>query len=292
MTGTPANLDWALLPQDDNARPFADSILPPAMIEAGVTILDKIQNDLRGSISEMGTTPDWDSGMIAVALYRAMTAAAPANASLSRISALSQRLRSDAKNIGHDDRSVYPVGSLLDAADALDAILKSAAALPFSYPHRKLSATATVFAFHPWKGMLGGIRHQNAQIFPGMLCAPGGFQEALWEGPIDPHPGETIEETAVRELFEEMTLSIPTWRLSLFTISSHPKTDARCHVVNACYTVMLEDHEAEMARAGDDLQDIDWVTPYRIREGNEPWAFNHLELSRKALDHVTKTGML
>lgn len=36
----------------------------------------------------------------------------------------SKRLREDADNIAHGDRRIYPVGSLLDAADTIDALRK------------------------------------------------------------------------------------------------------------------------------------------------------------------------
>lgn len=67
-----------VVPLDDDARPFADSLLPDKMIEAGEEALDRVQHDLANYVS--GETIDWDNGMAAVAVYRAMIAAAPATA--------------------------------------------------------------------------------------------------------------------------------------------------------------------------------------------------------------------
>lgn len=66
---------WQLVPKDDASRDFADSALPEAMIEAGEEALERAQNDLTNYVS--GETADWDTGMIAVAVYRAMLAASP-----------------------------------------------------------------------------------------------------------------------------------------------------------------------------------------------------------------------
>lgn len=64
------------VPRDDDQRPFSDSLLPEAMIYAGSDALDRAQMDMANYVS--GETIDWDQGMIAVAVYRAMLAAAPA----------------------------------------------------------------------------------------------------------------------------------------------------------------------------------------------------------------------
>lgn len=63
----------AVLPVDDDTRPFSDSLLPEAMIEAGMAALDRVDEDLGNYVS--GKTIDWDNGMAAGAVYRAMTRA-------------------------------------------------------------------------------------------------------------------------------------------------------------------------------------------------------------------------
>lgn len=67
--------DRKTMPVDDPSRSFSDSVLPSAMIFAGAEMLKRADDDLRNY--KAGETIDWDYGMIAVATYRAMTAACP-----------------------------------------------------------------------------------------------------------------------------------------------------------------------------------------------------------------------
>ena len=67
--------EWVLAPLDDDAADHADSRLPLAMIEAGHDAYVRVQEDLKNYVA--GETPDWDAGMAAVAVYRAMLAARP-----------------------------------------------------------------------------------------------------------------------------------------------------------------------------------------------------------------------
>ena len=62
-----------VLPVDDSSKAFSNSDLPDYMIEAGGDALDQAYLDLQNYKSD--ETIDWDSGMIVVAVYRAMTAA-------------------------------------------------------------------------------------------------------------------------------------------------------------------------------------------------------------------------
>lgn len=72
-TSSKSATEFRLLPFDDSKRSFSDSLLPESMIEAGEKALDKADLDLQNYVS--GKTIDWDNGMIAVAVYRAMTMA-------------------------------------------------------------------------------------------------------------------------------------------------------------------------------------------------------------------------
>ncbi|USN15232.1 hypothetical protein KIKIMORA_00860 [Brevundimonas phage vB_BpoS-Kikimora] len=59
------------LPVDDESRAFSDSLLPQDMIYAGMAALEQADEDNRRYVS--GKTIDWDYGMLAVAVYRAMS---------------------------------------------------------------------------------------------------------------------------------------------------------------------------------------------------------------------------
>ncbi len=74
MTGA-QKPSWRLLPVDDAQRQHADSALPFEMIAAGAEALERCRDDLQTYVA--GETIDWDDGMIAVAVYRGMVAAAP-----------------------------------------------------------------------------------------------------------------------------------------------------------------------------------------------------------------------
>lgn len=67
--------DTVNVPRDDDSRSFSDSLLPEAMIWAGIEVQEQVDRDNANYIA--GETTDWDQGMIAVAIYRAMLTAAP-----------------------------------------------------------------------------------------------------------------------------------------------------------------------------------------------------------------------
>jgi len=64
--------EWKLVPVDDASRSFADPLIPYEMVFAGMAAMERADVDL-----EKNTGPDWDAGMICVAIYRAMLAATP-----------------------------------------------------------------------------------------------------------------------------------------------------------------------------------------------------------------------
>lgn len=76
---------------------------------------------------------------------------------------------------------------------------------------------------------------------------PGGMQEL----------GETLEETAIREIYEETGTDAKV--LGMLYLSSNPYTDPRWHV-NICYFVMRTD-EFKNPRGGDDAKEAIWY-PY------------------------------
>lgn len=67
--------EWVLVPRDDDGRSFSDSALPEGMIRAGMAVFDQVDADNANYVA--GETTDWDTGMIAVAVYRAMLAVSP-----------------------------------------------------------------------------------------------------------------------------------------------------------------------------------------------------------------------
>lgn len=177
------------------------------------------------------------------------------------------------------------------------------AELPYRSAFAKPSVTATVFVVHRTKGWVVGVRSRSVDTFPSMPCAAGGFLDAKWTPPaaeevplgmIMPkaRKGERIEQTAVREVEEEIGIVIQESRLQLFHVHSDPETDPRDHVVNVCYLVELDDDEAaalqaemDAAKAGrDDLEDAYFMTEERFASGEDAFAFNHRDLMAKAIE--------
>lgn len=159
----------------------------------------------------------------------------------------------------------------------------------YSYPYPNVSATATVFAFY--NGMLVvGTRADDSDAFPGFKCAPGGFLNARYVTDIEVvFEGETLEQAALREFWEECNIELNGDQLILFHEHSGPKTDPRAHVVNACYIVNLTLEQVERLAPGDDLKALDLVPFDKINNLYGPWAFNHLELALLAI-HVWQNG--
>jgi len=158
----------------------------------------------------------------------------------------------------------------------------------FVYDFAKPSVTATIFAFY--NGMLVvGTRAKWVETFPGLKCAPGGFLEAYYklDGEVI-NEGETAEETAIREFFEECGVMLDGEQLILFHEHSGVHTDPRCHVVNLCYIANLTKEQMERLMPGDDLEAIDLVPIGKIKgavsaSAHDAWAFDHLTLASMAV---------
>lgn len=132
--------------------------------------------------------------------------------------------------------------------------------------YKKPSATATIIPY--CKEMVVLIkRSEKAETYPSELAFPGGFLDVGIE---------TIEECAVRELMEETGIAVSPESLKLLTISSHPSTDPRDHVVNVVYMVKIDQDDCINATAGDDASEIVLKKVDEMFDLN--MAFNHNNL--------------
>lgn len=144
-----------LVPVDDINRPFSDSLLPPEMIYAGMAALDQAETDMANYVP--GVTTDWDQGMMAVSVYRAMVHAA-----------LTAREEAPAEGVGHFGAitgvaaAVEPSQGGYDVTSVLEEVLGAT-----SEPARR--AVAWRFREHPNSGWvytgLGG-RHDGCEVQP------------------------------------------------------------------------------------------------------------------------------
>lgn len=113
---------FVLVPRDDDKRDLSDSILPTAMIDAGIEVLDKVQIDSLDY--QAGTTTDWDDGMVAVAVYRAMLAATPEPVPATNQAGEVERLRMALHEIDVIAGNTIPSDGKQAAYGALEAITR------------------------------------------------------------------------------------------------------------------------------------------------------------------------
>ena len=140
-----------------------------------------------------------------------------------------------------------------------------------NYPKPALTADIAIFARQGggWKLLM--IRRGGHPCL-GCWALPGGFAE----------PGETIEQTAARELEEETHIAgLP---LKMVGVYSAPGRDPRGWTVSVAYAVCVEEGQLQ-AVAGDDaaetawldLMTIDGAAAPKLPEG-ERLAFDHAQI--------------
>ena len=140
-----------------------------------------------------------------------------------------------------------------------------------NYPKPALTADIAVFA-NAENGVKLLMIKRGGHPFLGCWALPGGFADE----------GETIEQTAARELEEETGLKgLP---LKLIGVYSTPGRDPRGWTVSAAYAVLLPEGIPE-ATAGDDAADARWIDVRfangvlipDLPDGGAP-AFDHAEI--------------
>lgn len=182
--------------------------------------------------------------------------------------------------------------------------------MAYCYPFRMASGTATMLPIDPvGKRVLLGVRSKTAWVYPSKLSLAGGFMEARftaeqdtglmaqarqfvmnllgWKLIADEYSdGENLEECAVRELEEEMTIKVALEQLKMFSVRSNSRTDTRAHVINACYYFEMTPEQVAAATAGDDLESLEWhdiedfklEMPFEAMNAKYDMAFNHFEV--------------
>ena len=147
-----------------------------------------------------------------------------------------------------------------------------------NYPKPALTADIAVFARSE-----GGLKllliRRGGHPFLNCWALPGGFADQ----------GETIQQTAARELMEETGLvDLP---LRLVGIYSAPGRDPRGWTVSVAYAVCVEAGEL-CAEAGDDAAEARW---FDVRNGEvilpegEKLAFDHRQIINDAMNGMDLT---
>ena len=175
--------------------------------------------------------------------------------------------------------------------------------MKYVYPFPRPSVTATIAVIvEDTKQLLVATRGPTTRAYPNCESLPGGFLNAKFDI-SDVHlditdllcedldslnaPGETVEQTAVRELREETGIVVEEHELNLACVISDPDIDPRCHVVNVCYYVLLTSDRLEGMAPADDVAKLELVDIIEFvqkpREESAKWAFNHYDIAIKVL---------
>ncbi len=110
------------------------------------------------------------------------------------------------------------------------------------------------------------IRRKNPP-FKDLWALPGGFLEM----------DETLEESALRELYEETNISgVNLTQVGTF---GHPERDPRGRVITVAYVGIIKSEQVEVT-AGSDASEVAWFSTLDLPQ----LAFDHSEIIQKALE--------
>lgn len=147
-----------------------------------------------------------------------------------------------------------------------------------NYPKPALTADVAIFQQTRSDGLKLLLIRRGGHPCLGCWALPGGFAEQ----------GETIEQTAARELEEET--GVTGLDLHLVGIYSAPGRDPRGWTVSAAYAVVV-DEGACRAVAGDDAAETGW---FPVKDGaaalpeGEAMAFDHAQIIRDACARIAR----
>lgn len=130
--------------------------------------------------------------------------------------------------------------------------------------YKKPSITTDIFIFNDNKEFVL-IKRRN-EPFKDCWALPGGFIDY----------GETVENAAVREAFEETSISVKLEKL--VNVYSDPQRDSRGHTITIAYTAI---GDLSKAKANDDAKDLMIVRAEDIE--NMDLAFDHRQIIEDSL---------
>lgn len=130
--------------------------------------------------------------------------------------------------------------------------------MPEKLDFKNAASTASILASDGAGLYLIKRKHEP---FKGMWALPGGFHNC---------DKETLEETAIRELFEETSLIVEKENLFITAVNSEPDRDPRGHVIDHVF-IALEYHGRPEAK--DDAAELKYFEFNNLPE----LAFDHLK---------------
>ena len=149
---------------------------------------------------------------------------------------------------------------------------------PEDYPRPAVAVDLVIFTVIDTDLKLLLIR-RGQEPFEGRWALPGGFVRV---GDAVEDQGESVEEAAHRELYEETGLPAGSaWLEQLYTFGA-PYRDPRMRVISVAWCALIRPDLAPLVTAGTDARDAQWWSLTQ----RPALAFDHNKMVSMALDRV------
>ena len=147
--------------------------------------------------------------------------------------------------------------------------------MPRRAPHEQLRLTADIVVLTIRDDRLHVllIERRNPP-FQGAWALPGGFVSV----------GESVDQTALRELAEETGIEDEALHLEQVRTYSEPDRDPRSRVVTVAYLGIAPD--LPEPRADTDAAKAEWMVVEDVLDGGTPLAFDHRQIAGDAIERA------